>query len=59
MRVTPGSSANSTSNRARSAWACSPGGVLEPNFERVTGAGRMFAHRTLHRGVTAGVAALS
>src|SRR6185437_12540565 len=26
MRLTPGSSTNSTSNRAKSTWACTPGG---------------------------------
>ena len=31
MRVTPGSSVNASSKRARSTWACSPGGVSKSN----------------------------
>ena len=41
MRVTPGSSVNSTSKRARSTWACSPGGVSKRTSKGLTGSGLM------------------
>jgi hypothetical protein len=41
MRVTPGSSVNATSKRARSTWACPPGGVSKRTSKGVMGSGRM------------------
>ena len=41
MRVTPGSSVNATSKRARSTWACSPGGVSKRTSNGLIGSGLM------------------
>jgi hypothetical protein len=41
MRITPGSSVNSTSNRSRSTWACSPGWVSNRTSKGMAGPGLM------------------
>ena len=58
MRVTPGSSANSTSKRARSTCAWSPGGVSKRSSKRCL-VGPEVLHRVLDGGVAAGETALA
>jgi hypothetical protein len=57
MRVTPGSSVNSTSKRARSTWACGRG-RLEANFERRDTIGPDAANDAPYGGVAASVSAI-
>src|SRR5689334_11838490 len=59
IRVTPGSSVNSTSNRGQISLSLLAGRGLEPHLERGDGVGPDVAHSALHRGVAASVATLS
>ena len=58
MRLTPGSSVNSTLNWAKSTWACSPGGVSKRTSNPTAADGPDLAHAVAHNAVAAGKAAL-